>query len=110
MLQRLQRSVDVGYQGFRFVSGDVPELLAHFGGPELLQMLPYLLSNCLTPGHIAGNLIDHLDQMLLLVIHTNHQLGCPAEGRTSTAVTLYSGQLVAQSEASVVMTLVPLTG
>ena len=31
------------------------------------------------------------------------------DGRTSTAVTLYSGQLVAQSELSVVMTLVPLT-
>ena len=32
------------------------------------------------------------------------------EGVTCTAVTLYSGQLVAQSEFSVVMTLAPLTG
>ena len=31
-------------------------------------------------------------------------------GETSTAVTLYSGQLVAQSEKSVVMTLAPLSG
>ena len=39
---------------------------------------------------------------------------CHSEGRldgfTCTAVTLYSGQLVAQSEFSVVMTLAPLTG
>ena len=31
-------------------------------------------------------------------------------GRTSTAVTLYSGQLVAQSDSSVVTTLVPVSG
>src|SRR5262245_57458387 len=34
----------------------------------------------------------------------------PLEARTSTAVTLYSGQLVAQSEKSVVMTLACVIG
>ena len=63
--------------------------------------------------HVRCKLVGHRDQMLVLVrqrwLRSTHA-GTPDEGRTWTAVTLYSGQFVAQSEFSVVTTLVPLTG
>ena len=71
------------------------------------------LSQVLIDRHVPGNLVGHCDQMLVLVrqrwLRSAHA-GTLDEGRTSTAVTLYSGQFVAQSELSVVITLVPLTG
>lgn len=71
------------------------------------------LAHVLIHRHVRCNLVSHRDQMLVLVgqrwLRSAHA-GTPEEGRTCTAVTLYSGQFVAQSEFSVVTTLVPLTG
>lgn len=71
------------------------------------------LTHILIDRHVRCNLVSHCDQMLVLVrqrwLRFPHA-GTWDEGRTWTAVTLYSGQFVAQSELSVVMTLVPLTG
>ena len=71
------------------------------------------LTHVLIHRHVRCNLVSHRDQMLVLVrerwLRPAHA-GTPDEGRTWTAVTLYSGQFVAQSEFSVVTTLVPLTG
>ena len=71
------------------------------------------LTHILIDRHVRCNLVSHRDQMPVLVrqrrLRSAHA-GTPDEGRTWTAVTLYSGQFVAQSELSVVMTLVPLTG
>ena len=63
------------------------------------------------PGRDAArDLIRHLDQVLLFIVTRGAHARCSELGRISTAVTLYSGQFVAQSELSVVITLVPLTG
>ncbi len=71
------------------------------------------LTHVLIDRHVRRNLASHRDQTLVLVrqrwLRSAHA-GTPDEGRTWTAVTLYSGQFVAQSEFSVVTTLVPLTG
>ena len=71
------------------------------------------LTHVLIDRHVRRNLVSHRDQTLVLVgqrwLRSAHA-GTPDEGRTWTAVTLYSGQFVAQSEFSVVTTLVPLTG
>jgi len=73
----------------------------------------HALTHGLIHRHVRCNLVSHRDQMLILVrqrwLRFPHA-GTWDEGRTWTAVTLYSGQFVAQSELSVVMTLVPLTG
>src|SRR5438552_1134848 len=62
--------------------------------------------------HSAGT--SGLTSMRLFSRSRSSHSSCQPEGRfdsvTCTAVTLYSGQLVAQSEYSVVMTLVPVTG
>lgn len=87
--------------------------ISHHRSPEGSQVGRHSLTHVLIDRHVRRNLASHRDQTLVLVrqrwLRSAHA-GTPDEGRTWTAVTLYSGQFVAQSEFSVVTTLVPLTG
>ena len=89
--------------------GDAFKIGAHRAGPKFSNMIRDLLRHFPTNRNIVGNLIRHHNKTCILFHHATHK-PAPMDGRTSTAVTLYSGQLVAQSELSVVITLVPLTG
>ena len=102
--------MNVGRQLIGVLSGDLPDFRAHDRSPERPHMGSHLTRDVRTPRNVHGDLIRHLDEVPLFVIQSlAHTKACD-EGRTSTAVTLYSGQLVAQSELSVVITFVPLTG
>src|SRR6056297_1069219 len=91
-------------------TGDLDDVRAHHGSPESPQVVGNLTGDVIAIRDVRGDLVRHLHQVRLLVVEVVTHAGTWADGRTSTAVTLYSGQLVAQSELSVVMTLVPLTG
>jgi len=92
------------------VVGDLQQHRSHPRRPELTQVLTYLRGDLGPRWDVTGNLICHFHQSLMFGRGGSRHAGCSAAGRISTAVTLYSGQLVAQSELSVVITLVPLTG
>src|SRR5262249_7289220 len=97
--------------------------------PRIFQMLRDRSHHVVAIGIRAekvADLIRHPDQMLDIHRGPSYLAGACAgisagasrrsgtwpagSGNTCTAVTLYSGQLVAQSEFSVVTTLVPLSG
>jgi len=83
---------------------------ARMTGVQKVAVVGDLTGDVIAIRDVGCDLVRHLHQVRLLVVEVVAHAGTWADGRTSTAVTLYSGQLVAQSELSVVMTLVPLTG
>ena len=109
-LQGLQGVMDVLTQQIGVFGGDLAQRLLHLGRPELAHMGTDLPGYVVAARHAVRDLIRHLNQVLLFVVTRDAHARCSELGRISTAVTLYSGQLVAQSELSVVITLVPLTG
>ena len=109
-LQGLQRAVDVLIENIGRLGSDLAQGFQHLGRPELAHVCADLTGDILPGRDAARDLIRPLDQVLLLVVTRGAHTRCSELGRISTAVTLYSGQLVAQSELSVVITLVPLTG
>ena len=109
-LQGLQSAVDILTENIGRLGGNLTQGLQHLAGPELAHMGADLAWDILPGRDAARDLIRHLDQVLLFVVTRGAHARCSELGRISTAVTLYSGQFVAQSELSVVITLVPLTG
>ena len=109
-LERSQGAVHVLTQNIGCLGSNFAQRLLHLGRPELTHMLADLRGDIIAGRHATGDLIRHLDQVLLLIVTGSAHARCSELGRISTAVTLYSGQFVAQSELSVVITLVPLTG
>ena len=62
-------------------------------------------------GHADRDLVGHPDDAVEpFGVRAHPRAPARESGLTSTAVTLYSGQFVAQSELSVVTTFAPLTG
>lgn len=102
----------IGGECLGVLTGYLLDISLHNRRPETAHVGNDLSGNIASVGHVRSDLVCHLDQMQLLVIQCgiHRHTGTLEDGRTSTAVTLYSGQLVAQSELSVVITLVPLTG
>ena len=100
---------------------EVSQLRDHHGCPERTQVISDACDRLLVgeadavggdlPGHAGQGLGAHgyawTDSAPAATVLAS---GPRRVGVTSTAVTLYSGQLVAQSEYSVVMTLAPLPG
>jgi len=109
-LQRLQGAVDVLTENIGRLGSNRAQGFQHLSRPELAHVGADLAWNVVPGRDAVRDLIRHLDQVLLLVVAGSAHARCSELGRISTAVTLYSGQLVAQSELSVVITLVPLTG
>ena len=86
--------------------------LAGTGGAQL-GVVRFQLPATLVAHDLSGFLPALRQQVQLVVLNSEYsrcQLEGCATGITCTAVTLYSGQLVAQSEFSVVMTLAPDSG
>jgi len=120
--QLLQCSHDSGVQFLWIGGGKSLQFADHPVRPEQRQMPgdPGRGTLGRQGGVIAGNLLGHPDEGLDQHGYRLTVASAPAPstmwsppcrfGDTSTAVTLYSGQLVAQSELSVVTTLAPLTG
>ena len=109
-LQGLQGAVDVLTENIGRLGGNLAQGFQHFSRPELTHMGADLAGDIVPGRDAARDLIRHLDQVLLFIVTRGAHARCSELGRISTAVTLYSGQFVAQSELSVVITLVPLTG
>ena len=109
-LQGSQGAVHVLTENIWRLSGNLAQSFQHLSRPELAHVGADLTGDILPGRDAARDLIRPLDQMLLLVVTRGAHARCSELGRISTAVTLYSGQFVAQSELSVVITLVPLTG
>lgn len=98
------------------------DLIAHSGFPELQEMVGNSGDGLVAwvAREEGGDLIRHLDHAIgrhnsCVVSRRDAAYSCcqvesRSTGRTSTAVTLYSGQLVAQSDNSVVTTLAPVSG
>jgi len=113
---------------------EAPDSVSHARLPEAPEVIRHLLGTGIRVGfgrEECGNIIRHRDQSfdihrvvfrrqadgmagLNLALRSARMRACQASGcstlTTSTAVTLYSGQLVAQSEFSVVTTLTPDSG
>lgn len=87
-----------------------PERVQVFGdAPGGLLVRERLVVDGDLVGH-AGQGFDAHRQTTVAAPATFTLSGADRVGETSTAVTLYSGQFVAQSEYSVVTTLAPLSG
>ena len=112
---------DTGVQVTRMGNVELRKLADHRRSPKGAQMVGDARS-CLLIGEtdtVGGDLTGHPGQGLdahgyawidSAPAATVLASGPRRVGATSTAVTLYSGQLVAQSEYSVVITLAPLPG
>ena len=109
-LQGLQGAVHVLTENIGRLGSNFAQRLLHLSRPELAHVLADLRGDIFAGRYATRDLIRHLDQVLLFIVTRGAHARCSELGRISTAVTLYSGQFVAQSELSVVITLVPLTG
>ena len=97
-LQGLQGVMHVLTQQIGVFGGDLAQRLLHLRRPKLTHMRTDLPGYVVTGRHAVRDLIRHLDQVLLLIVSRGAHARCSELGRISTAVTLYSGQLVAQSK------------
>ncbi len=114
-----------GVEAFPATADVGQELLSHPWLPEFLEVVYNARDRFF--GGVAGEelrdligLVDHVRDIhqspptWVVMSRSSRYCLCQSDGvmvrRTSTAVTLYSGQLVAQSENSVVTTLAPVSG
>ena len=108
--QTIQGSLHLIRQQVGLFTTNTLQVCPHNRCPKTGDVLYDLSRHVVTHRYVASDLIGHLYQVLLGVIQRHADAASTDAGRISTAVTLYSGQLVAQSELSVVITLVPLMG